>query len=55
MVHLDTTVWGVPRGESYEVEDLITGARWTWADHNYVRLDAFDEPVHILHVKGGTT
>jgi len=33
------------------VEDLLTGAVWTWADHNYVRLDAFAEPVHILKVR----
>ncbi|WP_127818497.1 maltotransferase domain-containing protein [Microbacterium sp. CPCC 204701] len=51
MVHLDTRVWGVAPGEPYEVEDLVTGARWTWSDHNYVMLDAFTEPVHILHVK----
>ncbi|MCP2636711.1 DUF3416 domain-containing protein [Microbacterium sp. HD4P20] len=51
MVHLDTRVWGVEPGEPYDVEDLITGARWTWSDHNYVMLDAFTEPVHILHVK----
>ena len=51
MVHLDTRVWGVPHGEAYEVEDLITGEQWTWSDHNFVRLDAFSEPVHILHVK----
>lgn len=50
-VHLDTTRWGVPSGASYEVEDLLTGAVWTWSDHNYVRLDAFAEPVHILKVR----
>lgn len=50
-VHLDTRIWGVTPGEPYEVEELLTGARWTWTDHNYVRLDAFAEPVHILHVK----
>jgi len=50
-VHLDTTIWGVAPGESFEVEDLITGAVWTWTDHNYVRLDAFSEPVHILKVR----
>lgn len=50
-VHLDTTIWGVPPGEPFEVEDLLTGAVWTWADHNYVRLDAFAEPVHILKVR----
>jgi len=50
-VHLDTTVWGVQPGVTYEVEDLVTGQVWTWSDHNFVRLDAFTEPVHILHVK----
>jgi starch synthase (maltosyl-transferring) len=50
-VHLDTRIWGVPPGEPFEVEELLTGARWTWTDHDYVRLDAFAEPVHILHVK----
>lgn len=50
-IHLDTTVWGVPRGQDFEVEDLITGATWTWNQDAFVRLDAFDEPVHILHVK----
>ncbi|WP_223625044.1 alpha-1,4-glucan--maltose-1-phosphate maltosyltransferase [Microbacterium sp. EST19A] len=50
-VHLDTTLWGVPLGESFVVEDLLTGAVWDWSDHNYVRLDAFAEPVHILKVR----
>lgn len=51
MVHLDPTVWGLAPGATFEVEELITGAEWTWGEHNYVRLDAFTEPVHILHVK----
>lgn len=50
-VHLDTTRWGIPLGDAFEVEDLLTGAVWTWTDHNYVRLDAFAEPVHILKVR----
>ncbi|MFC4139254.1 maltotransferase domain-containing protein [Microbacterium sp. GCM10011525] len=50
-VHLDTTLWGVTPGDPFEVEDLLTGAVWTWTDHDYVRLDAFAEPVHILRVK----
>ena len=50
-VHIDSTVFGVPQGSDYVVEDLITGASWTWNQDNFVRLDAFDEPVHILHVK----
>ena len=50
-VHIDSSVFGVPRGSDYVVEDLVTGAAWTWNQDNFVRLDAFDEPVHILHVK----
>nr|WP_307334418.1 alpha-1,4-glucan--maltose-1-phosphate maltosyltransferase [Microbacterium sp. SORGH_AS_1204] len=50
-VHLDTSVFGIEPGTSYDVEDLVTGQVWIWADHNFVRLDAFNEPVHILHVK----
>ncbi len=50
-VHLDTRIWGVTPGDEFEVEDLLTGETWTWRDHNYVRLDAFAEPVHILRVK----
>lgn len=53
-VHLDTRIWGVEPGETFEVDDLITGATWTWSDHDYVRLDAFAEPVHILHVRAGS-
>jgi len=49
-VHLDTTQFGIAQGALFQVEDLITGATWTWGPDNYVRLDAFTEPVHILHV-----
>lgn len=51
MVHLDTRIWGVEPGEPFEVEELLSGQLWTWSDHDFVRLDAFHEPVHILHVK----
>ncbi len=50
-VHLDTRIWGVEPGTPFEVEDLVTGATWTWNQDAFVRLDAFVEPVHILHVK----
>ncbi|WP_460784546.1 alpha-1,4-glucan--maltose-1-phosphate maltosyltransferase [Microbacterium tumbae] len=50
-VHLDTRVWGVEPGDLFDVEDLVTGQVWTWTDHDYVRLDAFAEPVHILAVR----
>lgn len=52
MIHLDTSIFGIRPGDAYEVQDLVSGAQWTWTDHNFVRLDAFAEPVHIVHVKG---
>ncbi len=51
-VHLDTRVWGVEPGDSFAVENLLTGETWTWGNNNYVRLDAYREPVHILAIKG---
>lgn len=50
-VHLDLTKLGLRPGESFEAHDLITGETWTWSDHNFVRLDAFVEPAHVLHVR----
>lgn len=35
---------------TFAVEDLITGARYQWDEHNYVRLDPFVEPAHVLRV-----
>ncbi|GAA3772384.1 alpha-1,4-glucan--maltose-1-phosphate maltosyltransferase [Microbacterium kribbense] len=52
VIHLDTTLFGIRPGDEYDVEDLVTGAAWTWSEHDFVRLDAFTEPVHIVHVKG---
>ncbi|GAB3616851.1 alpha-1,4-glucan--maltose-1-phosphate maltosyltransferase [Okibacterium endophyticum] len=49
-VHLDLTALGMLPGTSFHVTDLITGDDWLWGDSNYVRLDAFTRPVHILHV-----
>ena len=50
-VHLDLREFGREPGDTFAVRDLISGARWTWSDSNYVRLDAFTEPVHILAVE----
>ncbi len=49
-VHLDLAAIGLTPGIRFEVEDLVTGHRWDWGDANYVRLDAFTRPAHILHV-----
>jgi len=50
VVHLDPTRFGIETGSTFDVTDLITGQRFTWGADNYVRLDAFTEPVHILRV-----
>ncbi|HEY4270168.1 MAG TPA: maltotransferase domain-containing protein [Galbitalea sp.] len=50
-VHLDLTKLGLAPGAVYDVVDQITGQRFTWSDHNYVRLDAFTQPVHILAIE----
>ncbi len=51
VVHLDVTALGLPLGSQFEVKDRVTGQRWTWGADDYVRLDAFTEPVHILAVR----
>ncbi len=49
-VHLDPTLFGMTAGVPFDVHDLVTDAVWTWSTDNYVRLDPYAEPVHILHV-----
>jgi len=51
IVHLDVTRLGVQPGALFDVVDLVTGARWRWGADDYVRLDAFTDPVHILTVE----
>jgi starch synthase (maltosyl-transferring) len=50
-VHLDLAALGLTPGDRFGVHDEVTGADWIWTDSNYVRLDAFTEPVHILEVR----
>ena len=50
-VHLDPSLFGVDPELPFDVTDLITGDTFTWGQHNFVRLDAFTEPVHILRVE----
>jgi starch synthase (maltosyl-transferring) len=49
-VHLDLSRIGLAPDARYTVTDLITGQTFEWGADNYVRLDAFGEPCHILHV-----
>jgi starch synthase (maltosyl-transferring) len=48
-VRLDLDKLGVT-SETFEVQDCITGQKFTWQKNNYVRLDSFVEPVHILQI-----
>lgn len=50
VVHLDLTRLGLGSDDSMDVVDLITGDSFTWGRDNYVRLDPFTQPVHILRV-----
>jgi len=50
-VHLDLSRFGIEPGAYFTVTDLVTGASFEWGTDNYVRLDAFTEPVHILRVE----
>jgi starch synthase (maltosyl-transferring) len=47
-VHLDLPALGLEWGDSFVVHDAITGAEWTWSQHNFVRLDPGHEPAHVL-------
>lgn len=51
MVHLDMGALGLGEHDTFVVHDEITGADWTWNQHNYVRLDPHHEPAHILTVR----
>ena len=50
-VHLDPTRFGIDPADQFDVTELITKQKFTWGLRNFVRLDAFTEPVHILRVE----
>lgn len=50
-VRLDLTKLGLEENATFTVTDLVTGHQFFWGRDNYVRLDAFTEPVHILAVE----
>ncbi len=50
-VHLDMEALGLPWESSLVVRDEVTSQIWHWGAHNYVRLDPFVEPAHILAVQ----
>ncbi|MBA2956559.1 DUF3416 domain-containing protein [Nocardioides sp. MAH-18] len=52
-VHLDLAALGLDEHATFVVHDEISGADWTWNQHNYVRLDPYHEPAHVLTVRSG--
>ncbi len=52
---LDLLALGVPFTGAYEVEDLLTGAKYPWnGSHNYVALDPEKSVAHILLLRRAT-
>ncbi|WP_182523792.1 alpha-1,4-glucan--maltose-1-phosphate maltosyltransferase [Nocardioides dongkuii] len=50
-VHLDLPAMGREWGDTFLVRDEITGEEWSWGANNYVRLDPYHEPAHVLTVR----
>lgn len=51
MIHLPLRELGLSDTQAFEVEDLLTGARYVWSGHrNYVRLDPAAQVGHLLRI-----
>ena len=52
MVHLDMPALGFDWDGRFTVDDQVTGQSFQWGAHDYVLLDPFSEPAHVLTVRG---
>jgi starch synthase (maltosyl-transferring) len=51
MIHVPLDLLGIPETAAYVVEDLLTGAKYTWRGRrNYVRLDPAVQVGHVMRV-----
>jgi starch synthase (maltosyl-transferring) len=50
-VHLNMPALGLNWEDTLIVHDEITGEDWQWGAHNYVHLDPYVEPAHVLSVR----
>lgn len=50
MVHIDAGAVGRDEGEPFQVHDLVTGNRYDWGTHNYVRLTPQNNVAHIFRL-----
>ncbi|MBI9000213.1 alpha-1,4-glucan--maltose-1-phosphate maltosyltransferase [Corynebacterium sp. CCM 9185] len=47
-VHLDLERLGLDPGAMFDVHDEISGADYLWGEHNYVRLEPWNNVAHLL-------
>jgi starch synthase (maltosyl-transferring) len=50
-VHLNMPALGLDWQDRVAVHDELSDQTWTWGERNYVRLDPFVQPAHILTVR----
>ena len=51
MVDVPIAAMGIQPDETYEVNDLLTGARYNWRGaRNYVRLDPNERVAHLFRI-----
>jgi starch synthase (maltosyl-transferring) len=50
-VYLEMPELGLDWGETFDACDEVTGTSYQWGQANYVRLDPFREPAHVMTVK----
>jgi starch synthase (maltosyl-transferring) len=50
-VHLNLPALGMDWYDHFAVHDEISGESWTWGERNYVRLDPYVQPAHVLTVR----
>ena len=50
-VHLNMPALGMDWQDTFVVHDELSDETWSWGERNYVRLDPFHEPAHILTVR----
>jgi starch synthase (maltosyl-transferring) len=55
-VDLPIDQFGIGDGDSYQVHDLLSDARYIWhGRHNYVELDPELQPAHIFRIRRSST
>ncbi|WP_018295770.1 maltotransferase domain-containing protein [Corynebacterium lubricantis] len=47
-VHLNLAELGLSQGDSFRVDDLVSGANYIWGEHNFVRLEPLNNVAHIF-------